>query len=138
MLTSSLKFVYCSLELRDFLPISSSTRQHLVDTNDMEWMKSHPNVELIFATEFNKIFVSANAACFQSFRAQLLIFIRHEMNTKRKFFHECLLSAQVIDTNLRVWNTTTEARFWVRLVLTITVATKRDSDVREYNDGVIK
>ena len=88
----------------------------------MEWMKSHSNVELILATELNKIFVSANATSFKCLRAQLLIFIGHEMNAEWKFFHEGLLSSQVIDTNFGVWNTTAKARFWVRLVLTITVA----------------
>lgn len=74
----------------------------------MEWMKSHSNVELIFATVLNKIFVSANTSGFQSFRAQLFIFVRHKMNAQWEFLDESLLAAQIKDTNLGIRNTTTE------------------------------
>jgi hypothetical protein len=88
----------------------------------MEWMESHSNVELIFTAEFHKVFVTADTSGFQCLRTELFIFIGNEMNAKWKFLDECFLSAQIKDTDFRVWNTTTETRFWVRLVLTITVA----------------
>jgi hypothetical protein len=36
-------------------PISSSTGQHLVDSDHMEWMKSHSNMKLILATVLHHI-----------------------------------------------------------------------------------
>lgn len=88
----------------------------------MEWMQSHPNVELIFAAEFHQVFVAANTTGFQSFRAQLFIFIRDEMNAQWEVIDESSLSAQVENTDLGIWNTTTETRLRVRLVFTVAIA----------------
>jgi len=60
-----------------YIPISSSTWQHLIDTNDMERMKSHTNVELVFTAMFHHVFIGTNTSSFQSFRWQLFIFIRY-------------------------------------------------------------
>lgn len=92
-------------------------------------MESHSNVELIFATVLDEIFVGANTAGFQCLRAELFIFVRHEMNAERKFLNERLLSAQIENTNFWVWDTTTEARFWIGLVFTITVAKNEIKEV---------
>jgi len=42
-------------------PISSSTGQHFIDANDMEGMESHPDVELIFPTKLDQVFVTTNS-----------------------------------------------------------------------------
>lgn len=90
------------------LPISSGTRQHLVDSDDMEWMNSHTDVELILAAVFHQVLVAANAASFQGFGAQLFIFVGNQMNAKREIFYVSLLSTQIEDTDLWIWYTTTE------------------------------
>lgn len=71
-------------------------------------MQSHSDVELIFTAELHQVLVAANAASFQSFGAELFIFIRHEMNAEWEILDEGSLSAQIKDTNLGVWHTTTE------------------------------
>merc|ERR1711955_165073 len=47
-------------------PISSSARQHFVDTQDVEGMDPHPNVEGIFAAVLDEVFVAADPRSFQS------------------------------------------------------------------------
>jgi len=88
-------------------------------------MQSHSDVELILAAEFDQVLVAANAACFQGLRAELFIFIRNEMNAQGKFIDVGLLSAQIEDTDLCVWNTAAEARFRVRLIFAITITVSR-------------
>lgn len=84
-------------------------------------MQSHSDVELIFAAELHQVLVAANAASFQSFRAELFIFVRHEMDAEGEVLDESLLSAQVEDADLGVWNTTTETRFRVRLIFAVAI-----------------
>lgn len=84
-------------------------------------METHSDVELILAAELDQVFVAANATGFQCLRAQLFIFIGHEMDAQWKIFDESLLAAQVKDANLWVWHTTAETRLWVRLVLTVSI-----------------
>jgi len=48
--------------------ISTSTRQHLVDSDYVEGMESHTDMESILAAVLHKILVAANAASFQGFR----------------------------------------------------------------------
>jgi hypothetical protein len=105
------------------LPISSGTGQHFIDANDVEWMDSHSDVELILTAELYQVLVAANAASFQGFSTELFQFIRHEMNAEWEVIDECLLAAQIEDTDLCVWNTSTETRFWVRLVFTVAITT---------------
>lgn len=107
-------------------PIGSGTGQHFIDANDVEWMNSHADVELIFSAELHQVLVAANATSFQSFSAQLFKFIGHEMNAEWEVIDESSLSAQIEDTNLGVWNTSTETRFRIRLVFTVAIAIKRN------------
>lgn len=92
----------------DNIPISSGTRQHLVDTDDVEWMDTHTDVELILTAVLDQVFVAANTACFQGFRTQLFIFVGHQVNAQWEVFYGSLLSAQIEDTDLWIWNTTAE------------------------------
>jgi hypothetical protein len=96
----------------------------------MEWMESHPNVELVLATEFHQIFVCANSSGLQCLGAELFILIRNEMNAQREVIDERLLSAQIKDTNLCVWHTTAETRFGVRLIFAIAVAVRRKDSIK--------
>lgn len=104
------------------IPISSGTRQHLVDPNNVEWMDTHTNVELIFAAMLDQVFVAANTSGFQSFWAQLFVFIGHQMHTQREILDGGFLSAQIENTDFWVWHTTTEPRFWIRLIFAIAIA----------------
>lgn len=47
------------------------------------------------------------------------------MHAQREIVYKCLLFTQVEDTDLGVRDTTTEPRFWIRLVFTIPVAARK-------------
>ena len=55
--------------------ISSSARQHLVDTDDMEGVETYWDVKTIFATAFHHVLVGINTGSLQGFRGELLILI---------------------------------------------------------------
>lgn len=114
-------------KLTILLPISSSAGQHFVDANNVEWMQSHTDVELILAAELHQVFVAANATGFQRFGAQLFILIGHEMNAQGKVIDESSLSSQIENANLGVWNTTTETRLRVRLVFAVAITKTRNN-----------
>lgn len=48
-------------------PVSSGTGQHFVDSDDMEGMQPHANVELIFTTVLHQVLVAANTSGLQGF-----------------------------------------------------------------------
>ena len=48
-------------------PISSSTRQHLVDADDMEGVEPHSDVKTIFATAFHHVLVGTNTGSLQGY-----------------------------------------------------------------------
>lgn len=92
-------------------------------------MQSHADVELILAAVLHQVFVAANTTGFQSFGAELFIFIGDEMNAQWEVLDECSFSAQIEDANLGVGNTTTETRFRVRLVFTVAITKKRKNQI---------
>jgi len=47
--------------------IGSGARQHLVDTDDVEWVCTDTQVETFFAGDFDEVLVSANTGSFKSF-----------------------------------------------------------------------
>lgn len=49
------------------LPVSASTRQHLVHANDMVWMYTYTQMERLFAGSFDHILVGTNTSSFQCF-----------------------------------------------------------------------
>lgn len=102
-------------------PISPSTRQHLVDPNNVEWMQSHSDMELIFTAILHQVFVGADTARFQSFGTQLFVFIRNQMYAERKIIHSSFLLTQIENTDFWVGYTTTETRFWVGFVFAIAI-----------------
>jgi len=55
--------------------IGSRARQHLVDTEHLEWVRAHANVKEILSCIGNHVLVSCNARCFQCFRGDLLILV---------------------------------------------------------------
>ncbi|RUP48983.1 hypothetical protein BC936DRAFT_143523 [Jimgerdemannia flammicorona] len=57
-------------------PISASTGQHLIDTDDVEGMHANTHVEEILARDLGDVFVAANAASFKGLRRNLLVLIR--------------------------------------------------------------
>merc|ERR1712168_1299667 len=106
-------------------PISSGTRQHFVDADDVEGMDTHTDVEGILACNLGHVLVGTNTRSLQSFSRQLLVFIGHKIHTLGKFIHASLLFTKIKDPDLRIWDTPTETRLWVWLVLAVTITASR-------------
>lgn len=82
------------------LPISSSARQHLVDTQNVVRMHSDPEMERVLARRLGHILVGADTSRFESFTRELLILVRHQVTTKREFIHRRTFPAQVKNADL--------------------------------------
>lgn len=59
--------------------------------------------------------IGANTSSFESFGAQLFILVGDQVDAERKFVDIRLLAAEIEDSDLRVWHTTVESRFWIGL-----------------------
>lgn len=87
----------------------------------MEGMEPHTNVELVFSTVLDHVFVGADATSFQCLTAKLFILIRHQVYAKWEVLYASLLLAQVKNPDLSIGDTTTEPRLRIWLVLTIPI-----------------
>jgi hypothetical protein len=59
--------------------------------------------------------VGANTGSFQSLRAQLFIFVGDQVDAEGKLVNIRTLSAKIEDSDLRIGDTTVEARLRIRL-----------------------
>jgi len=105
-------------------PVGSSTRQHLVDSDDVERMESHSHVERILAGKLHQVLVGADATGLECLRRYLFPLIRDKVHAERKLIDLRLLPAEIKDTNLGIWHSSTEARLGIRLVLAIAIASR--------------
>jgi len=107
--------------------IGTSAGQHLVDSDHMVWVGSDSKVETFLSRDLDKILVGADTGGFKRFGTQLFVLVGDHMNAEGEFVDIGTLSSKIKDTDLRVRYTTVEARLWVRLVLAISVASRRSS-----------
>jgi len=89
-------------------PISSSAGQHLVDADDVEGVEPDPHVEGILTAVLDEVLVSTDTSRLQRLTGYLLKLIGHQVDAQRKLVYLSLLASKIIDTNLRIWDTTTE------------------------------
>lgn len=68
--------------------------------------------------------VRTDSGGFKGFSTQLFIFIWHHVNAQRKIVNGRFLTAEIKDSDFRIWYTTAEARLGVRLILAIAVTVK--------------
>lgn len=102
--------------------IGAGTGQHLVDTDHVERVGAHSNVERVLAAGLHQVLVRADTRRLQGLRRDLLILARDQVHAQRKLLDASLLLAQIEDSNFRIRHTTTEARLDVRLVLAVAIA----------------
>jgi len=102
--------------------ISSSARQHLVDSDDVEGMDSHTEMERIFTDGLGKVLVGADSSSFHSFGRKLFQLIGDHDDVSWEEEDGGLLRSKIVDSNLGVWDTSTESGLGVRLVLAIPIA----------------
>ena len=102
--------------------ISTSAGQHLVDTQDVERVSSDSHVEGVLA-ELLEVLVSTDTAGFESFRRDLVVLARQQMDAEREFSDISLLVTQIEDFDFRFRDTTAKTRLDVRFASNSSVAT---------------
>ena len=88
----------------------------------MEGMDSHSDVETILATILDEVLVTANTSSLQSLGGKLLKFVRDQVDAQRKLIDSSLLTSEVKDPDLGIWDTAVESALGIGLVLTVAIA----------------
>jgi hypothetical protein len=65
-----------------YQPISSGTRQHLVDPQDVVRVHTDAHVERVLARDLGDVLVCANTTGFQGLGRDLLVLIREKVDTE--------------------------------------------------------
>lgn len=107
--------------------ISSSTWKHLVDTKTMPGVDSTSHVEVFLANVLSEILVGSDTGGFESFRRNLFDFIRNDVHNIGEHVHIAFLLSNIVDSDLRIWNTSIVARFRIGFASTTPVATSWSS-----------
>jgi len=106
-------------------PISSCTRKHLVDSEHVEGVDTDTQVEGILASEFGHVLVACNASSLKGFAGDVFLLPGGKVDTEWEIIGRFPLHADIIDADLRVGHTTAVTRLRVRLVLDLTIASRR-------------
>lgn len=88
------------IEILENLPISSSTGQHLVDTDNVEGVDTDPHVERILARGLGDVLVGTNTGSLESLARELLVLIGDKMAAEGEVINGCTFTAQVEDSDL--------------------------------------
>lgn len=75
-----------------------------------------------------QVFVAANTASLEGLARNLLKLVGEKVHTERELVDTGLLAAQIVDADLGIGHTTTEARLRVWLVLAIPITIKSTKD----------
>lgn len=95
--------------------IGTGTRQHLVDTDDVEGVGADAQVEGVLSAGLDHVLVGANTGGLEGLRAQLLVLVGHHVDAEREVIDRSLLATEIKDTNLGVGDTTVEPGLGVGL-----------------------
>lgn len=107
-----------------YSPISSGTRKHLVDADDVVRVHANSHVEAVLASHLGDVLVRANSSSLESLRGELLELVRDEVDAGREVVYRRLLAAKIEDSDLGIRDTTAVARLNVRLAVDEAVATE--------------
>ena len=103
--------------------IGTSTRQHLVDTEDVERVDTNAHVEGLTTRHLGDVLVASDTSGLQGLGGQLLELVRHKVDAERELTDRGTLTAQVERTDLGVRNGTVVTALREGLVLAVAVAT---------------
>ena len=103
--------------------IGAGTGKHLVGAEHVEGMGADANVEGVLSDVLTQVLVDGDAACFQGFAGDLLLFVADQVSDKGELIDGGLLGTDVKNLDLGFGHTTAVPRLDVRLVLLVTVAT---------------
>jgi len=105
--------------------ISSSTRKHFVDTENVVGVSTDTHVEVILSDVVLHVLVDDNTGGFESFRGDLLLLSRAKVDGGREEIGSGELVTDIVDSDLGIGDTTAVSGLDVRLVLTVAVALGR-------------
>jgi len=113
--------------------ISTSTRKHLVDSDNVVWVSSDSQVEEILTSNLDHVLVASNTGSFKGLGSDLLQLIRNEVNSRWECVARSSLVTDVEDTKLGVRDTSAVSGLGVRLVLAVAIAASWSSTHSETN-----
>lgn len=102
--------------------ISTSTRKHLVDSDNVVGMSSDSQVEEVLTGDLNHVLVASNTSSFQGLRGDLFVFIGNKVNSGGELVARSLLVTNVVDTKLGVRDTSAVSGLGIRLILAVAIA----------------
>lgn len=82
---------------------------YLVDSDDVEGMDSHTEMERILTDGLDKVLVGADSSSFHSFGRKLFQFIGDHDDVSWEEEDGRLLRSKIVDSDLGVWDTSTES-----------------------------
>jgi len=82
---------------------------YLVDSDDVEWMDSHTEMERILADGLDEVLVGADSSSFHSFGRKLFQFIGDHDDVSWEEEDGGLLRSKIVDSDFGVWDTSTES-----------------------------
>lgn len=82
---------------------------HLVDSDDVEGMDSHTEMERILTDGLDKVLVGADSSSLHSFGRKLFQFIGDHDDVSWEEEDGRLLRSKIVDSDLGVWDTSTES-----------------------------
>ena len=91
-------------------PIRTGTRQHLVDTDNVERVDTDAHVERFLAGRLDNVLVGANTGGFQRLGRELFVFVRNQVAAEGEVVDGCALAAEIVDSDLGVGDTTVVPR----------------------------
>jgi hypothetical protein len=101
--------------------IGTGTRQHLVDTENVEGVDTDSHVERLTTRDLGDVLVSTDTGGLKSLGGKLLKLVRNEVDAEREVVDRSSLSTKIIDTDLGIGDTTVVSRLRERLVLAVSV-----------------
>ena len=107
--------------------IGTSAGEHLVDSENVPRVHSDSHVESVLTCLDLHVLVGSDTGGLQSLRSDLLLLAGDEVNAVGELVVGSLLSADVVDSELRVGHTTVVAGLGVGLVLLVSIAARRSS-----------
>lgn len=105
--------------------VGARAGEHLVDAEDVERVRAHAEVERVLARVLRHVLVARDPGRLQRLARHVLLLPAHQVHAQRELVHAALLLPHVEDADLRVRDAPAVARLRVRLVLDLTVATRR-------------
>jgi len=88
--------------------IGTSARQHLVDSDDVEWVGADAQVETFLTGDLDHVLVGADTGGFEGLGGELLILVGDKVDACWEVVDGRTLAAEIVDSDLCVGDTTVE------------------------------